>query len=73
MFSEDITFCANKDCYDMKCKRNSKHIKLNIYHSFGLFTQCKKWTDKGAEWLTNQIEDWPNFIDISRSVYMEDK
>lgn len=30
MASEDITFCANKGCPDMKCDRNPKHIKLLI-------------------------------------------
>lgn len=56
MPNEDITFCANKNCGDMKCYRNPKHIKLPIPHSFALFTQCEKWTDKGAEWLTKQMD-----------------
>lgn len=56
MASEDITFCANKNCGDMKCYRNQKHIELLIPHSFALFTQCAKWTDEGAEWLTKQMD-----------------
>lgn len=61
MASEDITFCANKSCSNMKCERNPKHIKLLIPHSFALFTQCEKWSDKGAEWLTKQVDkEGPN-------------
>lgn len=56
MPSEDITFCANKNCSHMKCDRNPKHIKLLIPHSFALFTQCEKWSNKGAEWLTKQVD-----------------
>lgn len=55
MASEDITFCANENCEDMKCYRNPKHIKLPIPHSFALFEQCPKWKTKGAEWLTKQM------------------
>lgn len=55
MWSEDITFCANQACEDMTCKRNSKHIKLQIPHAFSLFSQCPKWNDDGAKWLTKQM------------------
>lgn len=48
MASEDITFCANKGCPDMKCERNPKHIWLNIPHSFALFTDCPKWKPGNA-------------------------
>lgn len=54
--SEDITFCANDGCSDMKCMRNQKHIRLPIPHSFALFTECPKWRDKNAKWLTDQLE-----------------
>lgn len=57
MASEDITFCANKGCTDMKCDRNPKHIKLPIPHSFSLFTNCPKWKPGKASWLTRQLED----------------
>lgn len=57
MASEDITFCANKGCSDMNCYRNPKHIRLLIPHSFALFTQCPKWRDGNAKWLTNQVEE----------------
>ena len=58
MASEDITFCANKDCNDMKCHRNPKHIRIHdIPHSFALFTQCPKWKDNGAWWMTRQLEE----------------
>lgn len=56
MPSEDITFCANQMCKDMKCYRNPKHIRLPIDHSFALFTNCEKWNDNGAKWFTSQIE-----------------
>lgn len=56
MASEDITFCANKGCSDMKCYRNPKHIKLLIPHSFALFEQCPKWKDSGAKWLIQQMD-----------------
>ena len=56
-FSDDITFCANKKCKDLKCYRNPKNIKHHdIPHSFALFTQCEKWNDKGAEWITKQMD-----------------
>lgn len=58
MASEDITFCANKGCTDMKCERNPKHIKLwFINHSFSLFEECPKWKPSGARWLTKQLEE----------------
>ena len=34
MLSEDITFCMNDKCEEMKCFRNPKHIRLPILHSF---------------------------------------
>ena len=34
MASEDITYCMNENCKEMKCFRNPKHIKLPIMHSF---------------------------------------
>lgn len=55
--SEDITFCANHNCNDMDCMRNPKHIKLPIWHSFSLFPKCPKWSNKGSERLTEQIND----------------
>lgn len=57
MASEDITFCANQSCTDMKCERNPKHIRLLIPHSFALFNGCPKWNDSGAKWLTKQMKD----------------
>lgn len=56
MASEDITFCANKGCTDMKCERNPKHIRLLIPHSFALFPDCPKWKPGNAKWLTKQLE-----------------
>lgn len=54
-FNDDITFCANKCCGDTDCYRNPKSIRDNsIPHSFVLFTQCEKWNEEGAEWLTKQ-------------------
>lgn len=60
MSSEDITFCANRNCCDMNCYWNPKHIKLDIPHSFALFDKCEKWNKGGAYWLTSQIEDRKN-------------
>lgn len=57
MLSEDITFCANKWCKDMKCERNPRHIRLPIPHSFALFPDCPKWKPGNARWLTQQLED----------------
>lgn len=55
--SDDITFCANKECKDKSCYRNPKHIMHDdIPHSFAMFTECEKWDDKGAEWLTKQMD-----------------
>lgn len=57
-FGDDITFCANKNCKDKGCYRNSKHIMHdNIPHSFALFTECEKWDDKGAEWFMKQMDE----------------
>jgi predicted DNA-binding protein (UPF0251 family) len=38
-FSQDITFCSNRNCKNKKCKRNSCHINWTIkpYHSFADF------------------------------------
>lgn len=56
-FSDDITFCANKECDDVRCCRNPKNIKhIDIPHSFALYTRCWKWDDKGAKWLTEQMD-----------------
>ena len=57
MVSEDITFCANRNCTDMECERNPKHIKLPIPHGFALFPDCDRWNVSGAQWLTKQMED----------------
>jgi hypothetical protein len=62
-FSEDITFCGNKECSNMECFRNPKHIKLSIPHSFALFDQCEYWDAKSAKWLINQFG---NFNDENR-------
>ena len=56
MASEDIAFCANKGCTDMKCERNPKRIRLLIPHSFALFPDCPKWKPGNAKWLTKQLE-----------------
>ena len=54
--SEDITFCANQGCPDMKCECNPKHIRLPIPHSFALFRNCPKWKEGNARWLTHQLK-----------------
>ena len=56
MSSEDITFCANRNCGDINCYRNPKRIKTQNPHSFALFPACDKWNKSGAQWLTNQID-----------------
>lgn len=55
MASEDITFCANRKCGDLKCERNLKRIRLPIPHSFAFFSDCPKWKEKGAAWLRKQM------------------
>ena len=55
MSSEDICFCANSNCPDMKCDRNMKHIKLAIPHSFSIFQECYKWKEANAVWFTDQL------------------
>lgn len=57
MASEDIAFCANIGCADIKCERNPKNILQPIPHSFALFTDCPKWINGNARWLTEQIEE----------------
>ena len=54
MSSEDITFCANRNCGDTSCYRNPKRIKSQNPHSFALFPGCDKWNKSGAVWLTMQ-------------------
>ena len=57
MASEDITFCANRGCPDMKCERNPKHIRIySIPHSYAFFDDCPKWKPGNAKWLKDQIE-----------------
>lgn len=57
MASEDITFCANTGCKDMRCDRNQKHIRLDIPHSFALFPDCKKWETGNETWLADELEE----------------
>ena len=57
MASEDITFCANRGCQDMKCERNPKHIRIFcIPHSYAFFEECPKWKPGNAKWLRDEIE-----------------
>ena len=57
MASEDITFCANRGCPDMKCEMNPKHIRIwAIPHSYAFFEDCPKWKPGNAKWLRDQIE-----------------
>lgn len=57
MASEDITFCANRGCPDMKCEINPKHIRIfNIPHSYAFFEDCPKWKPGNARWLREEIE-----------------
>jgi hypothetical protein len=57
MASEDITFCANRGCPDMKCEMNPKHIRIfSIPHSYAFFEECPKWKPGNARWLREEIE-----------------
>lgn len=48
-FSDDITFCANRNCNNIGCYRNSKNITYaDIPHSYGLFTECENWDNAEA-------------------------
>lgn len=61
MASEDITFCANRGCPDMKCECNPKHIRIfSIPHSYGFFEDCPKWKPGNARWLREEIERYNN-------------
>ena len=51
MASRDITYCA-KECDDMECERNKKHIKEIVSEdgyeaataiSFSEWIECEKW------------------------------
>jgi len=45
----DITFCSNKNCKNMKCDRNQKHLKeldYKVNHIWcGNFTDCEYWEE----------------------------
>lgn len=60
MAYEDITFCANTGCKDMRCELHPKHIRLDIPHSFALFPACKKWEAGNASWLTDERDGGGN-------------
>lgn len=48
--SEDITFCDNPDCNNMKCERNSKHIKQYwLDHSYAMFPDCSHYNKDKAD------------------------
>lgn len=56
MASEDITFCANRECSELKCDRNPKRIRLQIPHSFSAFESCRYWRWKGAQWFADAVK-----------------
>lgn len=42
--SEDMTFCDEERCANMRCERNKKHIRLHwMPHSFASFRGEKPW------------------------------
>lgn len=55
--SEDITFCVNVNCTNIKCRRNPKNIKLNIPHSFSRFEQCENWDEDGVTRMKKKDEE----------------
>jgi hypothetical protein len=56
MASEDITFCANRECEELKCDRNSKRIRLAIPHSFSVFPDCRYFRTKCAQWFYDALK-----------------
>ena len=42
--SEDITYCYNFKCKNMKCDRHGSNIQQHyIPHNFGFFKTCEHW------------------------------
>lgn len=56
MASEDITFCANRACEELKCDRNPKRIRLAIPHSFSVFPDCRYFRANGAQWFYDALK-----------------
>ena len=71
MVDNNIAFCANKNCKDTNCIRNCNGVKLDKYNSFAMYTDCEKWDDEGAEWLTSQLESWPEFVEMRDKLMAE--
>lgn len=49
-YSDDITWCMNRNCKVMKCERNPKHIRYPRNHSFAILEgteYCMKEEKKG--------------------------
>ena len=49
-YSQDITFCSNRKCQNLKCERNACHIRWDLkpYHSFADFENTQYCPKKGA-------------------------
>jgi len=55
--SEDITYCYNTKCKNLKCERHSSQIKkYYIPHSFGFFKDCV-WWDLPEQYFVRSKED----------------
>ena len=71
MVNRDTTFCANKNCKDKNCIRNCNVVKRDSQYSGAMFTECEKWDDAGARWLTSQLESWPEFVEMRDKLMSE--
>lgn len=55
--SEDITYCYNTKCKNLKCERHSSQIKKHyIPHSFDFFKDCA-WWDLPEQYFVASNED----------------
>ena len=55
--SDDITFCYNSKCKNLKCKRNPKNIRTPYKdHSYAYFNECE-FLDVPMTYYTQQKED----------------
>ena len=50
-FSQDITFCSNRECKNKKCRRNSCHIDWSVkpYQSFADFENTQYCLNKRSD------------------------
>ena len=57
----DITFCSNKECKKIDCKRHYTNEPKDRYISIGRFEKCEYWENSGQ---VEKVEDRKMFVDI---------